>query len=198
MEEQQAENDGPVNSDEQVEAIPDEAQDEASLMKAEMEEALREKEQFKAMAQRAQADLENYRRRAVDEQSEIRRNAGTTLLLKFLGVVDDIDRAIELMPADVAGSGWVDGLELIQRNMKSILDSEGVEKIEAKGRRFEPWEHEAVSYQETPDGEDGMVTDVFREGYKLHDRVLRAAQVVVSKAPAPKKDETETSEQETE
>ena len=198
MEEQQAENDGPVNSDEQVEAIPDEAQDEASLMKAEMEEALREKEQFKAMAQRAQADLENYRRRAVDEQIEIRRNAGTTLLLKFLGVVDDIDRAIELMPADVAGSGWVDGLELIQRNMKSILDSEGVEKIEAKGRRFEPWEHEAVSYQETPDGEDGVVTDVFREGYKLHDRVLRAAQVVVSKAPAPKKDETETSEQETE
>ena len=198
MEEQQAENDGPVNSDEQVEAIPDEAQDEGSLMKAEMEEALREKEQFKAMAQRAQADLENYRRRAVDEQSEIRRNAGTTLLLKFLGVVDDIDRALELMPADVAGSGWVDGLELIQRNMKSILDSEGVEKIEAKGRRFEPWEHEAVSYQETPDGEDGVVTDVFREGYKLHDRVLRAAQVVVSKAPAPKKDETETSEQETE
>lgn len=198
MEEQQAENDGPVNSDEQVEAIPDEALDEASLMKAEMEEALREKEQFKAMAQRAQADLENYRRRAVDEQSEIRRNAGKTLLLKFLGVVDDIDRAIELMPADVAGSGWVDGLELIQRNMKSILDSEGVEKIEAKGRRFEPWEHEAVSYQETPDGEDGVVTDVFREGYKLHDRVLRAAQVVVSKAPAPKKDETETSEQETE
>ena len=82
--------------------------------------------------------------------------------------------------------------------MKSILDSEGVEKIEAKGQRFEPWEHEAVSYQETPDGEDGMVTDVFRDGYKLHDRVLRAAQVVVSKTPVPKKDETEKSEQETE
>ena len=104
------------------------------------------------------------------------------------------------MPADVAGSSWVDGLELIQRNMKSILDSEGVEKIEAMGRLFEPWEHEAVSYQETPDGIDGMVTNVFREGYKLHDRVLRAAQVVVSKAPVPKEkeDETETSEQETE
>ncbi|MCH7652455.1 MAG: nucleotide exchange factor GrpE [Chloroflexi bacterium] len=197
MEEQQAENDGPVNSDEQREAIPDEAPDEASSMKAEMEEALREKEQFKVMAQRAQADLDNYRKRAADEQSEIRRNAGSTLLLKFLGIVDDIDRAIELMPEDVAGSGWVDGLELIQRNMKSILDSEGVEKIEAKGQRFEPWEHEAVTYQETPDGEDGMVIDVFREGYKLHDRVLRAAQVVVSKAPA-QIEETETSEQETE
>ena len=66
-----------------------------------------------------------------DEQIEIRRNAGLALLLKFLGVVDDINRAIELMPADSAGAGWVDGLELIQRNMKSILDSEGVEKIEA-------------------------------------------------------------------
>ncbi len=198
MEEKQAEHNGPVNGDEQVEAVQDEALDEVSLMRAEMEEALREKEQFKVMAQRAQADLVNYRRRAADEQSEIRRNTNSTLLLKFLGIVDDIDRAIELMPEDVAGSGWVDGLEIIRRNMKSILDSEGVEKIEARGQRFEPWEHEAVSYQETPDGEDGMVTDVFRDGYKLHDRVLRAAQVVVSKAPAPIKDETETSEQETE
>ena len=198
MEENQAEDNGPLNGDEQVEAVQEEALDGVSLMKAEMEEALREKEQFKVMAQRAQADLVNYRRRVADEQIEIRRNVGSTLLLKFLGVVDDIDRAIELMPEDVAGSGWIDGLELIRRNMKSILDSEGVEKIEAKGQRFEPWEHEAVSYQETPDGEDGMVTDVFRDGYKLHDRVLRAAQVVVSKAPTPKKDETETSEQETE
>ena len=198
MEEKQAEDNGPVNGDEQVDAVQEEALDGVSLMKAEMEEALREKEQFKVMAQRAQADLVNYRRRAADEQIEIRRNTNSTLLLKFLGIVDDIDRAIELMPEDVAGSGWVDGLELIRRNMKSILDSEGVEKIEAKGQRFEPWEHEAVSYQETPDGEDGMVTEVFRNGYKLHDRVLRAAQVVVSKTPVPKKDETEKSEQETE
>ena len=198
MEEKQAEDNGPVNGDEQVDAVQEEALDGVSLMKAEMEEALREKEQFKVMAQRAQADLVNYRRRAADEQIEIRRNTNSTLLLKFLGIVDDIDRAIELMPEDVAGSGWVDGLELIRRNMKSILDSEGVEKIEAKGQRFEPWEHEAVSYQETPDGEDGMVTEVFRDGYKLHDRVLRAAQVVVSKTPVAKKDETEKSEQETE
>ncbi len=197
MEEKQAEDNGPVNGDEQVEAVQSEELDDVSLMKAEMEEALREKDQFKAMAQRAQADLVNYRRRVADEQSEIRRNTNSTLLLKFLGIVDDIDRAIELLPEDVAGSGWVDGLELIRRNMKSILDSEGVEKIEAKGQRFEPWEHEAVSYQEAPDGIDGMVTDVFREGYKLHDRVLRAAQVVVSKAPA-QKDENEKSEQETE
>ncbi len=193
MEEKQAENEGSLNGDEPVEAV----QEEAPLMKAEMEEALREKDQFKAMAQRAQADLVNYRRRVADEQSEIRRYTNSTLLLKFLGIVDDIDRAIELLPEDVAGSGWVDGLELIRRNMKSILDSEGVEKIEAKGQRFEPWEHEAVSYQETPDGEDGMVTDVFREGYRLHDRVLRAAQVVVSKAPA-ESEKTEKSEQETE
>ena len=197
MDETQAEDNGPVSGDEQVEAVQNEELDEASLMKARMEEALREIEQFKAMAQRAQADLVNYRRRVADEQTEIRRNTNSTLLLKFLGVVDDIDRAIELMPENVAGSGWVDGLELIQRNMKSILDSEGVEKIEAKGHRFEPWEHEAVSYQETPDGVDGMVTDVFREGYRLHDRVLRAAQVVVSKAPA-ELEKTEKSEQETE
>ena len=66
-----------------------------------------------------------------------------------------------------------------------ILDLEGVSKIEAEGQPFEPWEFEAVQYQETEDAEEGRVIEVVRNGYKRHDKVLRAAQVVVAKRPEP-------------
>ena len=68
-------------------------------------------------------------------------------------------------------------------------------KIEAQDQLFEPREHEAVFYEETPDSQEGIVTKIVRDGYKLHDKVLRAAQVVVSKSPEPK-DESETTHQE--
>jgi molecular chaperone GrpE len=164
-------------------------QDEMTVIKDQLEEALREKDQFRAMAQRAQADLINYRRRASEEQDEIRRNANTNLLLKILGVVDDFHRALSMIPEDAVAPGWFEGLQLVERNLANILESEGVSKIEARGKPFEPWEHEAVFYQETPGGEEGMVTDVVRDGYRLRDRVLRAAQVVVSRAPESQTDD---------
>ena len=100
------------------------------------------------------------------------------------------------LPEDAVAPGWMEGLSLVQRNMGNVLDSEGVTKINALGEPFEPWGHEAVFYQETPDGEEGIVTDVIRNGYKLYDRVIRAAQVVVSKAPTPAQDDTESSQPE--
>ena len=118
-----------------------------------LEEALREKDQFRSIAQRAQADLVNYRKRAADEQQEIRRNANTNIILKFLGVADDLNRAIGMVPDDAVAPGWMEGLTLVQRNLTNALESEGVTKIEAKGQPFEPWGHEAVFYQETPDVE---------------------------------------------
>ena len=157
--------------------------DEGALMREQLEEALREKEQFRAMAQRAQADLVNYRRRATEEQQEVRRDSKSQLLLKMLSIVDDLDRALALVPEDAVAPGWFDGLNLIKRNLDNVLVSEGVTKIEAESQPFEPQSHEAVLYEETPDCQEGMVVRVIREGYKLHERVLRAAQVAVSKAP---------------
>lgn len=174
-----------------------EEKDEMTLTQERLEEALREKDQFRSIAQRAQADLINYRKRAADEQKEIRRNANTSLLLKVLGIVDDLNRAVDMVPEDAVSPGWMEGLNLVQRNLANVLDSEGVTKIEAEGQPFEPWGHEAVFYQETPDGEHGIVTDVIRDGYKLRDRVIRAAQVVVSKAPEPAQENPETSQPET-
>ena len=97
--------------------------------------------------------------------------------------MDNFDRALEMLPAD-ASDGWHEGLSLVRRNLINILETEGVSKIEAAGKPFDPWEHEAVFHQETGDAEDGVIIAVTREGYRLRDRVLRASQVIVAKAPA--------------
>ena len=149
-----------------------------------IEDMERERDQFKAMAQRAQADLVNYRRRVEEERQELRRNANADIIVKFLAIVDDFERAIAMLPDDESAAGWQEGLVLVKRNLDNLLESEGVSKIEAAGKDFDPWEHEAVHYMETQDADDGTVTQVFREGYRLHDKVLRASQVIVAKAPA--------------
>ena len=161
---------------------------EVDLVQEELNESLREKEQFRSMAQRAQADLINFKRRASEEKQDVRREAKTQLLLKMLSIIDDLDRALALIPEDTVAVGWLDGLLLINRNLDNLLRSEGVTKIESEGEPFEPRSHEAVLYEEVAGGEEGMVVKVIREGYRLHDRVLRAAQVSVSKAPEPKEE----------
>ena len=162
---------------------------------AELEEALREKDQFRALAQRAQADLINYRRRVEDEREELRRSANTGLILRILTVVDDLERALDLVPDDAVAPGWLEGLQLVQRNLHNLLDAEGVTKIEAEGKPFEPWEHEAVLYEETTESEEGLVVKVFRDGYRKHDRIVRPAQVSVAKAPEPQH-QAETTQEE--
>ena len=166
-------------------AAPSDGEEDAPLhedLEEQLDEAW-EKDQFRAMAQRAQADLANFKRRAAEEHEETRRNATSRLLLKVLSVVDDLDRGLALVPEDAMAPGWLEGLRLVQRNLSSILDSEGVTRIEAEGKPFEPWQHEAVFYEKTPNGPEGIVVNVVRNGYKVRDRVLRAAQVTVSKAP---------------
>ena len=167
-----------------------------ALLREQLEEALREKDQFRTMAQRAQADLMNLRRRAAEELGEQRRSANSGLLLKILSLADDLGRALSLVPEDAVAPGWLDGVRLVQRNISNILESEGVSKIEAVGRPFEPWEFEAVQYAETSDADEGQVIQVLREGYKHGDKVLRAAQVVVAKKPETKAAASDTIEEE--
>ena len=169
--------------------------DQVALQREQLEEALREKDQFRTMAQRAQADLANYKRRAAEEMVEVRSAANSRLLLNLLSIVDDLNRAVSLIPDDAVVPGWLEGLQLVQRNIDHILEAEGVSKIEAVGKPFEPWELEAVQYEETPDAEDGRVISVLRDGYKHHDKVLRAAQVIVAKKPE-QQDQPENTEEE--
>ena len=159
-------------------------------LQARLEEAEREREQFKGIAARAQADLVNYRRRAEEEKDEIRRSAKSTLLTKIISTVDDLDRALAMIPSE-ASAGWSEGIELVRRNMVGTLDSEGVTRLESLGKPYDPAYAEALQFRETEDGEEGTVVEVYKEGYMYRDRVLRAAQVVVAKRPEqPETDES--------
>ena len=158
------------------------AGDAADDLQARLEEAEREREQFKGIAARAQADLVNYRRRAEEEKDEIRRSAKSTLLIKMLSTVDDLDRALAMIPGDQS-AGWGEGIELVRRNVVNTLDSEGVTHVETLGKLYDPAYAEALLFRETEDGDEGTVIEVFKEGYMYKDRVLRAAQVVVAKRP---------------
>ncbi len=167
-------------------------QQDTDLLQERLEEAEREKDQFRTMAQRAQADLTNYKKRASEEMDELRRQTTSGLLLKIIAIKDDLQRAVDLVPDDGSAEGWAEGLGLVMRNIDSALQAEGVTKTLALGMPFEPWECEAVQYQETDQAAEGTVVSVFREGYKHQGRVLRAAQVVVAKRPETAERDTHT------
>jgi len=135
--------------------------------------------------QRERASFINYRRRTDQERAELTQYATSNLLKKLLPVVDDFDRALAAIPAEERKDNrWVEGVELIARKLHAILEQEGVEPIEALGQPFDPNLHEAVAFEENPDGSgdhQDTVSDVFSKGYKLRDRVLRPAMVKVSR-----------------
>ena len=173
---------------------PDPDQPDPALLAAQLAEAERERDQFRAMAQRAQADLANYKRRAAEDRQQSLLNSKADILRKFLDVADDIDRAVGMLPPD-ADPAWREGIPLVQRKLVSVLQSEGVAKIDSAGMPFDPHAHEALAYQETPDIPDGAIALVMREGYRLDDRLLRPAQVIVAKAPPDKLPPADTGEQ---
>ncbi|MBM3947763.1 MAG: nucleotide exchange factor GrpE [SAR202 cluster bacterium] len=185
-----------MTSEQQPAAAPHESSTpgEAAQLEQRLEEALREKEQFRTIAQRAQADLANYKRHASEELEDIRKFGASRLLLKVLGVADDFRRAMEFAANGQAPAALLEGLKLVQRNLDQVLESEGVKRIEAEGQPYDPHQHEALFFVETDAVEPGHVVNVVRQGYRLQDRLLRAAQVTVSRPPQPK-NQPDTSEQ---
>ena len=148
----------------------------------EPEKANAEGEKYRDLLQRLQADFINYKRRVEQEREEQTKSANRELILKLLPVADDFTRALGTVPQEMADADWVKGMALIERKLMAILEEEGLKRIEAEGKEFDPWEHEAVFCEGSSDHDEGKVKAVLRDGYKLHDRVLRPAQVVVSKA----------------
>ena len=165
---------------EQEQEEPTEAEPED--LPAQLEEALREKDQFRNLAQRIQADFINYKRRMEEERKNLERSANAGLILKVLSIADDFQRALSHLPKDDVTPEWLEGIQLIQRRLEAFLESEGVSRIEALGADFNPEEHEAVFSQVSSNDEEGKVMSVIREGYKLHGKVLRPAQVSVGMA----------------
>lgn len=131
--------------------------------------------------QRARAEFANYKKRIEREREEARARIAGEIITRYLGVMDDLERALAKAPEDEACAEWVAGIELIHAKLKAILEAEGVETIEAEGERFDPNYHEAISYEESDEFEGGSVIEVTQKGYKLGDRILRPAMVRVAK-----------------
>ncbi len=134
--------------------------------------------------QRAAADFQNYKRRTEQERDATLGLANEMLLLKLVSVVDDFDRALASMPPELGSLGWVEGIWLVERKFRALLESEGVTAIDAQGKRFDPREHEAVVSEQTADLPDETVIAELQKGYRIRDRVLRPALVSVARNPA--------------
>src|SRR5919106_683657 len=169
---------------EDLENLPVEEQ--VAALRRGLEEARKEVEQQRDLAQRAQAELANFRRRTDEERISLQQYSNSRLLIKLLPVVDELALAVNHADENGPSDSWVEGVKLIQRKVTSLLESEGVSKIAAVGVQFDPVEHEAVGTQETTKHPPGYIVEVVRNGYRLHDRVIQPAQVVVAKqAPQP-------------
>ena len=160
---------------------------EAAVLRAALSEAHEEIARQMDAVQRGRADLANARRRHDDERLSIQQMANSRLLVQLLPIVDEFDLAINHLETNGADAGqgqvsesWVQGVRLIQRKLSGFLESQGVARIEALGEQFNPELHEAVGMTKVDGAESGAIIEVLRQGYRLHDRVVQVAQVVVN------------------
>jgi molecular chaperone GrpE len=130
---------------------------------------------------RATAELSNAKKRMAREQEELRVTAASRLLEKLLPIVDDVERAFTVVPADQANSDWVNGFRLIQRKLQSLLESEGVKTIPAEGQMFDPAVHYAVTHEDADGYREGQIIAELARGYRLGEKVLRPTMVRVAK-----------------
>lgn len=135
---------------------------------------------------RTTADFDNFKKRAAREKQDAIKYANESLVSKIIPVLDNFEMALA---ATQSGSGdnlksLQDGVAMIHSQLKNVLAEAGLEEIDATGKPFDPNLHEAVSQQESQDVADGHVLQQLRRGYKMRERLLRPATVIVAKAPA--------------
>ena len=135
---------------------------------------------------RTTADFENFKKRAARERQEAISYANAALLQKLIPVLDNFDMALAsaAVSSDAAAQSMQAGVKMIAAQLRAALVEAGLEEIDAAGQRFDPNFHEAVSQQETADVPEGHVVQQLRKGFKLRDRLLRPATVIVAKQPA--------------
>lgn len=130
---------------------------------------------------RAAADFANFKRRTEQDRAEMAKLFNEGLVKALLPVLDNFERALAAIPADLKSHSWVEGVSLTEKQLRGTLEKEGLNVIEAVGQKFDPNLHEAVAHDISDDHEDDSVIEEFQKGYKLHDRVIRPSMVKVSR-----------------
>lgn len=160
------------------------AVDDLDTLRNELAEITSKADEYLRLAQRTQADFVNYRRRVDEERAQQARDANLNYVLKLLPILDDFERALANAEQAELESNWGKGIQLVERNLRSLLAADDVQRINAEGAEFDPREHEGLGRQPSAEVPEGHVLHVIRPGYRKGDRVLRPAQVIVAEAPA--------------
>ena len=151
------------------------AEDTPTFQKPDEPEGLRrENEELLTKLKYLQAEFENYRKRAEREAEAVVKFAHEGLVARLIPVLDEMETAVVSLEGRTA-----DGFRMIRDNLMKALREAGVQEIPALGQPFDPYEMDAVQQVSDKDSKDGIVKDVVRKGYRVHDRVLRPAQVAV-------------------
>ena len=158
-------------------------EEQLSILATAVAQSRREIAETRDMAHRARADLENLRKRTEEERVLIRLDANRRLIVNLLPVLDELELAISHSAGaetdSAPAAALIDGVKLIHRKAFGILEAEGLSRIETVGAPFDPTQHEAVEVVDSADQPSGYVVAAVRNGYRLRDRVIQAAQVVV-------------------
>ncbi len=162
----------------------DSASEELELSYSELEQKLTE---VKAQAaeyldgwQRSRAEFANARKRSERERVEARNRASADYAARILPALDDFERALENVPPEIESNSWFEGLLLVNRKLRLLLEDMRVEKIDAIGQPFDPYYHEALSLKEVEGVESGIVVEELQTGFRLGDRIIRPSLVNVA------------------
>jgi molecular chaperone GrpE len=164
----------------EADAVEAKAADEAAAVEHDLDELLakaRERDEYLSLAQRTQADFENYRKRAAKEQAAAEGRGVAKLAREVLPALDNLALALE---ADASGDELVAGIRLVDAELQAALERLGIEAYSPKGEPFDPNYHEAMARQPVEGAESGTVVEVYQRGYRMNGVVLRPARVVVA------------------
>lgn len=148
------------------------------------EQAAKAKQNYEQLL-RVTADLDNYKKRAARERQDAIKFANESLLERIIPILDNFEMALTAANAsNTSVQSLQAGITMVHQQLKSAMANAGLEEIDANGKTFDPNVHEAISQQETKEVPEGQVVQQVRKGYKLRDRLLRPASVIVAKKPA--------------
>lgn len=149
-------------------------------LEEELERSESKKEEYIDKLQRQRADFSNYKKRVKKEKDKLKKNATQKLVSELLPILDNFDRALASSAEDQNLADFMEGMEMISRQLCEVLKSEGLEEISTVGEEFDPNIHEAVAKEESEEYESGIVIEELQTGYSFNDQVLRAAMVKVA------------------
>jgi molecular chaperone GrpE len=139
-------------------------------------------DRFRDLALRSQADFENYKKRSAREKEEAIKYANSSLLERLVGILDNFELGLAAAKEQGSNSPIYSGMVLVQKQLNDLLTENGLQPIEAEGKKFDPNLHEAIAHEPSAFPEESVIRQT-RRGYRLKDRLLRPARVVVSSGP---------------